>query len=166
MKKVFSGVFVVMALFLVSCGPTVDQAIEHNDAIVADQKEVLNFREEVADLVFDMAEPSEINKKFDEYSSYLATMVDKYEKMPAFDKTDVFRTAMIDFLKSYKGVCDNQFKTFVKLYQTPPSEEAPELEEQIDALAGEIDELENKSLQIFIQQQEVFSNEYGFKLVE
>lgn len=166
MKKIFFAALVLMSFVFVSCGPTVDQAIEHNDAIVADQKAVLNFREEVADLIFNYASNEEINKKHSDYSTFLATTLKKYEDMAAFDKKDVFRLAMIDFLKAYQGICDGQFKKFIELYLSDAETAPADIDAQIDALAAEIDKNENDALQAFIASQEVFSTDYGFKLVE
>lgn len=166
MKQTFILLFVSMAFLFVACGPTQDQAVKHNDAIVADQKALLNVEDELLDLVFDAsADFSEVTAKHQEYNTMIATLLDKYEKMAAFDDQDIFRLAMIDFVKSFKGISENQFKTFIDIISSVTEENQYEVQGQIEALATEIDDLEAKTLEVFLKKQEEFATQYGFTLM-
>lgn len=165
MKRNLFFLLISMAFLFVACGPTQDQAVAHNDAIVADQKALLNLEDELLDLVFDAnADFATVTAKHQEYNNMIATLLDKYEKMPAFDDQDIFRLAMLDFVKSFKGISENQFKTFIDIISSVTEENQDEVQGQIESLATEIDNLEAKTLEVFLKKQEEFASQYGFTL--
>jgi hypothetical protein len=164
MKKIFLLLGIAFAATMISCGPTTEDAIKHNDNIVADQKEMLDLETDLLNDIVDGQEAANIKKTFKKYLGFLEEMEKKYNEMDEFDEKDTFRKAMINLIKEFKSVAENEYDEMIEIYSKEPDALTDADFEKWEDLTEIIDEKEGKANDDFLDAQKEFSKEYNFDL--
>lgn len=166
MKKIFLLLGIVFAATMISCGPTTDDAIKHNDSIVADQKEMLDLESDFVNAIVDGKDESAIKKAYSKYTDFLEEMEKKYSEMDSFDDKDTFRKAMIDLIKEFKDVAENEYDEMVKIYTKDADALTDADFEKWEDLTDAVDNKESKANDKFLDAQKEFAKEYNFELTK
>ncbi|KAF5057228.1 hypothetical protein DSECCO2_359010 [anaerobic digester metagenome] len=164
MKKIFLLLGIAFAATMISCGPTTEDAIKHNDDIVADQKEMLDLESDFVDAIVNGQDEADIKKTFKKYTDFLGEMEKKYDEMDEFDEKDTFRKAMISLVKEFKKVAENEYDEMVKIYTKDPDALTDADYEKWEELTTVVDEKESKANDEFLDAQKEFAKEYNFDL--
>jgi hypothetical protein len=165
MKKLVKFTAIGLLFLFAACGPSKEDAIKHNDSIVADQKEILaledNLIGSIADwnYVFAASDLKVYQDKLNEY-------IKKYEDMKAFDKDDAFRLSMLQLLKGLKEQADGNYLLVLEIMSG--SETMDELDdENYNALLDILDDVDLKSDEAnnqFLDAQKKFAEQYDLQL--
>ncbi|HPS82975.1 MAG TPA: hypothetical protein PLA88_01575 [Bacteroidales bacterium] len=164
MKKIFLLIGIAFAATMISCGPTTEDAIKHNDNIVADQKEMLDLESDFVNAIVDGQDEAAIKKSYKKYTDYLGEMEKKYDEMDEFDEKDTFRKAMIGLVKEFKKVAENEYDEMVKIYTKDADALTDADFEKWEELTNVVDEKESKANDDFLDAQKEFAKEYNFEL--
>jgi hypothetical protein len=164
MKKIFLLFSFVFAATLISCGPTTDDAIKHNDKIVADQKKMLELESNFVNSIIDNAKISIIENNYGKYIDFLKETEQKYADMKSFDDKDTFRKAMIDLVGTFKKVAENEYKEMLDIFKKDIDELSEKDFNRWEELTNIIDEKEGKANNAFLDAQKEFAKEYKFEL--
>jgi len=164
MKKIFLLLGIAFAATMISCGPTTEDAIKHNDDIVADRKEMLDLESDFVDAIVNGQDEADIKKTFKKYTDFLGEMEKKYDEMDEFDEKDTFRKAMISLVKEFKKVAENEYDEMVKIYTKDPDALTDADYEKWEELTTVVDEKESKANDEFLDAQKEFAKEYNFDL--
>lgn len=164
MKKFFLFLGIALTATFIACGPTTDDAIKHNDSIVADQKEMLELESNFVDAIVNGDDEGDIKSSFKEYKDFLSETKKKYDEMEAFDDKDTFRKAMIDLLDVFSKVADKEYEEMVEIYTKDAEELTEEDFERWEELTTIVDEKEAKANDAFLDAQKEFAKEYNFEL--
>jgi hypothetical protein len=165
MKRLLQIAAAGLLFVLVSCGPTQDQAISHNDVLVQDQKEILALEDNLINSIVDW-EYQTAKNDLKIYQEKLSELEKKYNDMKAFDKEDEFRLAMINLIKALKEQADVNYAMVIEFIPLAPTidelEDDPlyEMFEILDIIDAESDTANKK----FLEAQETFAKKYDFTL--
>lgn len=164
MKKIFLLLGIVFAATMIACGPTTEDAINHNDNLVADQKELLDLESDFVNAIVDGQEEAVIKKTYKKYTDFLNETEKKYAEMDEFDEKDTFRKAMINLIKVYKEVAENEYDEMVEIYMKNTDDLTDADFEKWEELTNMVDNKESKANDDFLDAQKEFSKEYNFDL--
>jgi len=106
----------LLAVFFVSCGPTRQGAIDLNDTIIADQKQILEKENKlIAALENTNSDRKTIENSHKDLLNLLNSLQKKYADMEPFDDRDTFRKAMIELISTYKSITTNEYKEMINV---------------------------------------------------
>jgi hypothetical protein len=165
MLRLFKFAAIAIFFVLAACGPTKDDAINHNDELVKDQKEILGLED---NLIGSFAEWNYNLAKSDlkAYQDKLAAMQEKYDNMKAFDKEDNFRLSMIELIKGLKEQADNNYPMLLEFI--PLAESIEDMDDDtyyaMHDLLDVIDDESNAVNDKFLDAQKVFAKKYDIAL--
>ena len=162
MKKIFLILGVTAAFMMTACGPTTEDAIDHNGVIVADQKEMLKIEGDFVNAISEDGKISVVEDAYDDYIDFFEKTIKKYDDMDAFDKNDTFRKAMIDLLNAYEDIAKNEWRALINLL--PINQFTEQDREDWKTLLEIIDEKEGEAIDDFLDAQKKFAGEYEFEL--
>ena len=145
---------------------TIDEAIEWNDDIVMAQTLLLAYEDDLIEAIADDKSVDSIAFAYVNYCSYINAGIEHYKNEPAFDSKDIFRKAVIVLFEEFKEVAVNQYMEVLYIYFKPAEELSDSDYDRWDKVIGEVDDLEGKSNEAFLEAQEKFSTQYGFSLGE
>lgn len=120
--------------FFVSCGPTADQAISYNDAIIDEQIAIIDNITAVFESFKDVDHPDKMDIAYTEAVKQCETGTEVVSKMEGFDGSTAFRDEALSLFKVYKSVLDNELKQMIIIYNLPQEEYTPEKEEEWSTL--------------------------------
>jgi len=151
-------------LFVYAHAQTTDQAIAHNDKIVADQIAIIAAEDAFVSTIVDGKEQKVIDKAFKNYLKILKKFSGQYKKMKAFDSNDTFRKAMIDLIDVFRSAADHEYREMVTIYAMDPLSLTAEVFERWEALTQTVNDKENAANEKFLNAQEEFALQYNFTL--
>jgi hypothetical protein len=164
MKKIFAAFSMVLAaMFLTSCGPSTDQAIAYNDAIIDEQVAIIDK----IDFMYESFKnfvPDEMDKAYSDALAQLETGTANVSKMDAFDGKTDFRDAAIELFKAYKSVFDNEFKEMITIYKLPDDQYTKEQEDKWNLLSDQAIKKMDAGLQKLKDIQAEFARKYKFEV--
>ncbi len=142
----------------------VARAIDWNDLIVYDQKNILAYETEFINTIIDGKSDEEIEGAFKFYKDLLYKTKELYLKKAAFDEKDIFRTALLELLDVFIDVAENEYAEMILIY-TKAAEILTDADfDRWDFLTNEVDDKEGLANDIFLLKQKVFAAEYQFIL--
>lgn len=152
------------ASFVFTQAQTGDQAIAHNDKIVADQLKMIQAEDIFVRTIVDDKEKKVIEKAFKDYSKTLKKLGKKYNKMKAFDSKDTFRKAMKDMIDVFKSVAENEYSEMITIYSMDPGSLTAEVFERWEVLTQTVNDKETAANEEFLKAQKEFAAQYNFTL--
>jgi hypothetical protein len=185
MKKLSILTTLFASMLLVSCGgsnesstsddtksessqkitKTQDEAVAHNNSIIADEQLVYEHEHDLIDMVVDRLPAEEVKKGLETYKQEVASLIEKYNNMTPFDEKDIMRLAILDFLNDVQDIIKNDLTPFVDLYdhdfESLTEEELDLLGSYADACDGNMEIAINK----FMAQQKIFAKDYNITLI-
>ena len=116
MNKTTCIISFLIAVIFVSCGPTRQGAIELNNTIVADQKQILEKENKlIAAFNNTNSDRKTVEAAYKELLNLLNSLQKKYADMKPFDNKDTFRKAMIELINTYKSITVNEYKEMIDI---------------------------------------------------
>jgi|GEM_PF-1083883 len=165
MKKVFATILssLFVSALLVSCGPSTDEAIKYNDALVSQQTKVFEKESALIEAI-----SKNMPEKFDVLLAELSVQVDSsteaVKKMDGFDgKTDLKDAALKVFI-TYRTIVDSSYAEMIKYAKTPDSLYTQEDDDKVIELSKKIDDKLNTAVEEFVERQKNFAAKYKFEL--
>ncbi len=115
MNKTACIISFLIAVTFVSCGPTRQGAIDLNDTIVTDQKQILDKENKLIAAFNAGSDRKAIEAAHKEMLNLLNSLQKKYADMEPFDDKDTFRKAMIELIDTYKSITVNEYSEMIKI---------------------------------------------------
>ncbi len=166
MKKVLYFIGIAAMSALLACGPTSDDAVNLNNRIVKTQQRIHELEDTFAMTLIGVTNIKEIETSHKAYIDSLQKFKKEYEDMSAFDKKDIFRTALLDYINVYTDVAQKEYKDLIKIVAIPVGDRKDSDYTRWEEITKQIDEKEAKANDAFLDAQKAFADDYGFKLVE
>jgi hypothetical protein len=165
MKKLFATVLssLFISSLLVSCGPSTDDAVKYNDALVSEQTKVFEKESALIEAI-----SKNMPEKFDVLLAELSVQVDSsadaVKKMNAFDGKSDLKDAALKVFATYRSVVDSNYRDMIKYAKTPDSLYTQEDDDKVIELSKKIDDKLNKAVEDFVSLQKSFAGKYKFEL--
>jgi len=159
----FTLLFFSIAL-LISCGPTVEEAIKYSDNIIEQNEMIIGKLEELID-TYDKFVPEEMDNAYKTAVAQTTGGIDFAKKLKPFGEDSTFKVGALKLFNSYKSILDVEHKRIIELLKLPESEYG---EEEISEYANLIESANQKAdteLNSLIIIQENFAKKYQFELV-
>lgn len=167
MKKLSILTTLLVSMLLVSCGgtKTQEEAIAHNDAIVADEQMVSQHEYELVDMIIARVPAEEVKKGLETYKQEVASLIEKYTKMEPFDKKDIMRLAVLDYLNDIQDIITKDLTPFVNLYNHDFDSLTDEELDLLDFYAESINEKMENAINKAMTQQKIFAKDYNIEII-
>ncbi|NLL28499.1 MAG: hypothetical protein GX259_06855 [Bacteroidales bacterium] len=157
---------IVLAFFMVSCGPTTDDAIKHNDKIVLDQKEIIDAQNLFLTSMIDAKDSESVSQAFENYLEILTEKEKKYTEIGKFDEKDSFRIAMQTYIDQMISITENEYKNLVEIYNKDIEDVSQSDRDNWEKIAKDATGKESQANDAFLEAQKRFAKEYHFELKE
>lgn len=157
---IISSLFFV---FLAACGPTKEDAIDYNDAIIAEQKAILEKENQLINTIANNQQ-DQIKKVHKELIDQIDNSIKTIKELKGHSQFDNFKKATVDLFETYKSVVKNEYSKVIEIAMLPDEEYTQEADDEIMEVSGQIDSKLEKALNDFGAAQEEFAKELGFQL--
>jgi hypothetical protein len=164
MRKFYALItLLIVSLTMTSCGPTTDEAIDYNDAIIDQQTAIIDKIDQLYDSFKDF-DSTKMDIAYDEGAKQITTGTDAVSKMEAFDGKTDFRDSALVLFKTYKSVFDNEFKQMIAIYKLSDADYTKDQEDMWNQLSdGAIKKMDDGLLRLKKIQGE-FAKKYKFDI--
>jgi len=120
MKKIFLFLTIlVQTMLFTACGPSGEQALTYNDAIVDEQKLIMNKLNNFFEALSKPEDVAGIDNSLAAAQQQVAAGIAIVEKMDGFDGSTTLRDAALELFKTYQTVLNNELKTVAENYKLP-----------------------------------------------
>jgi uncharacterized coiled-coil protein SlyX len=165
MKKTIYMMFGSMLLMsFFACGPTKEDAIKYNDAIITEQRKVVDKENELTGAIKSNA------GNLDEILAGLTKQTEEsiavVTKMEDFDKKSDFKDAALKLFNVYKDVAAVEYKAWLANLKTPIDQVNDQVLAEETELVKKINEKIDKALGDFTKAQEDFAAKYKFEIAK
>lgn len=162
MKKILMIVVPFFAIAMMSsCGPTADDAVTYNNAIVQELDRVMMADSVIASMEQDKAVMDATEKNL---IAQLNSAIETIKKNGGFDKGTELMDAAMNYLTSYKSVAETIYKEMIEINSKP----LEKLTEDDDARYKELQDMCNTKMEKVSDQfdsiQKVFAEKYKFEI--
>jgi len=167
MKRKIVYTFALLAvIFLSQCGPTMQDAIDYNDKMIAEESLVID---RINDLDNAMAswDPAEIQPALDAAKAQVEKSIKALEEMGGFDGDSKFVDACQELFKVFKSQLSDEYKQqldIIKIYNDTPDNYTTVEEDKYNELNGVLDDEYYPVFDKFSAAQEEFADKWGFIL--
>jgi len=156
------GSLVLMSFF--ACGPTKEDAIKYNDAIITEQRKVVDKENELTGAIKNNA------PNLDQILEGLLKQVEEstaaVTKMEDFDKKSDFKDAALKLFAVYKDVATIEYKAWLANLKTPIEKVDDKVLAEETELVKKINEKIDKALGEFTKAQDDFAAKYKFEIAK
>ncbi len=163
MKNILFSLFIFSALIIHA--QKKDDAIKWNNQIIDYQVLVFKYDDALLTAITDNKDVDSVSYAYFDYLTFLNLAIKVYEYEEPFDRKDIFRKAILDFLYDFKEVLVEQYAEIVYMYFNFDTSSETEVY-RWDTLAEEIDSLQLKANNKFLEAQKKFAKQYDFILRE
>jgi hypothetical protein len=153
------------AALLVSCGPTVKDAIKYSDNIETQNELVIGKLEELIDS-YDEYIPEEMDNAYAAANTQVNESLDYINKMQPFGEDSTFKAGAQQLFKTYKSILDVEHKKIISLLKLPADKYGDEEIAEYAKLIETANQKADSELNRLIQVQESFAKKYKFDLVK
>jgi hypothetical protein len=159
----FTLILLTIVTILISCGPTVEDAIKYNDTIIGRNDEITTKFGKLIDS-YDKFVPSEMDKAYKDALTTTNDAIDFANKLKPFDEDSSFKNGAIQLFQTYKDVLETEHKRIIELLKLPESdygkEEVTEFEKLIEAAYKKV----NLQREELVSIQEQFAKAHQFEI--
>lgn len=164
-KNLFYSLLLLAVVFITSCGPTVDDAIEYNDYIIAEETAIID-KINTLDNEFRTYDPLLIEPALDSALIQVKHSIEVLEGVKDFDGTTEFRDQTLEFFKMFKSQLENEYTEMLKIYKLPEDQYTTVEENRYNDLIKKIDDEYQAQFEKFSNTQKAFAEKYKFTLTE
>lgn len=165
MRNFTNTLLFLLSVFLISCGPTKEQAIDYNDKIIAQDDSISAKIEKLVE-TYDKFVPAEMDKAYSNAMAETQKGIDFANKLKPFDNDSSFKNGALELFNAYKSVLEVQHKRIIELLKLPESEygdaQVAEFEKLIESANKQMDVEIDKLIAV----QENFANTHQFEISE
>jgi predicted secreted protein len=155
MNKVIASVFALFIAFTFqSCGPTPEDAIKYNDAIIDQVNLVINSDKLSDALGKEAADMKAFNEGF---IKQINDAIDAVKKNGGFDGKTDFMDMAVKYLTIYKGVAENEYKGIIEINSKNPED----ITDEDDAKNSKLSEDADKKLQAASDEFDTFQKDFA-----
>ncbi len=165
MRK-FLNLFVITSfLFLYSCSPSSKQASKYNNALILQQRHVI---EKMDDFIGSLStyNKQEMNKAYQDLQTTIDKAIDTVKQMKGFDGSTEYRDTTLALLQVYKNVTENEFRTVVNLLSKNESEYTNNDAKVVSQTMLQARNKISQANENFKKYQQEFAKKYNLSLVE
>jgi len=164
-KKMFYSLLLIALVFITSCGTTIDDAIQYNYNIIAEETSIIE-KINTLDNEFRTYDPLLIEPALDSALIQVKHSIGILEGIKEFDGTTEFKDQTLEFFKMFKSQLENEYTEMLKIYKLPESQYTEVEENRYNELILKIDVEYQAQFEKFSNTQKAFANKYGFTLTE
>lgn len=161
MKQLFI-IAVIFTLF-VSCGPSKDDAVKYNDAIVEQEMLIINKEDSLIEAI-SRNQSDKAERLYKDFVSQINSSTEKINKTDAFDHEKAFREAALELFKSYKSAAENEYADMMKITRIPDEVYTKEDDDKLIDLSKTVFDKLNIELGKFSKAQKNFADKYKLEL--
>ncbi len=162
-KKVFYPFTLLIVLLFSQCGPTIQEAVDYNDKLVAEE---YTITEKINDLdeAFTTYEPANIEPALDAAKNQVDKSIKILEELGGFDGDKIFVDSYSELFKVFKSLLNNEYAEQLEIYKLSEDEYTEEKRIRYNELNKLINDKYNDASEKTSAAQEVFSEKWGFEL--
>lgn len=137
--------------------------VAYNDSLVVQQMKVAEASDRLLE-VLDTYVKEDMETVYGRFTQAINNALEKTEAMAAYGDDDSFRQATLNYLNTFKGLAENQYREALQLLSKGDSIYTPIDEKRIELLYKEIDAKGTKVTQACKEAQEAFARKYKLQL--
>ena len=163
MKKIILSISALVALTLVSCGPSAKDALAYNDKVMT----IVNNATLAQNSFLDQIDGHNIDSlkiAYKLYSDKSKECFGEITKVPAFADKKEFLDAATSFVKTLGDIADNQGKQMVEIMSKDSASVTEDDTRKVQELAAKFDEENDKVTKIILDAQQAFSKQWKFEI--
>ncbi len=163
MKKLIIALsLLVFAAVFSACGPTPEQGVAYNDAIVDEQELVMDKINAVYEAMKNYENVSGMDQALTAAQQQAKAGLENVQKMDDFDGNTDFRDAGVKLFEIYKSVTMNELPQIVEIYKLPQEQYTQEKADEVDKLIEQSTKKMDEGMAAFQQVQDAFGAKYKF----
>ncbi|MCX7697111.1 MAG: hypothetical protein N2Z72_05385 [Bacteroidales bacterium] len=162
MKKFFLLLSCLICIY--NCSRTREDAVKFNNAVVADQRLIIESINKLVD-VFQDTNYQQIEKRYVEHVRLLEEMKAKYINMQPFDDEDILRKAFMDFIDTNYRCAKNEYARLIDILKMTTEKTYWDNKKKWDSIAHLVQEKEQRINEKFLEAQKKFAEKYDITLV-
>jgi len=155
----------ILTILFAACGPSVEEAIKYNDAIVNQGLKVIN-KIDTLNINFATYDPAKIVPALDAAKKQAEISLGKISKMEDFQGNPKFRDAAIVYLTIVNNALNKEFNEMSDIYQIPDTLFTESNEKRWNELSNSIDKTLTDSYYEYIAAQKEFALKYNMPLID
>jgi hypothetical protein len=162
MKKILLFFVPTVLIFILSCKPSVKEALAYNDTIVYYHEEI---HKKIAFLndTYNNYVPQEMDKAYSEAKKVTEQGINFVDSLEAFHDDDSYRKASLELFKTYKLVLDVEHVRIMELLKLPEKKFQQAEIEELDRLK----EISRKKIESKIEEvakiQDAFAKKFNYE---
>jgi hypothetical protein len=155
----------VMLIFMVSCRPSVKEAIAYNESIVAYH---VNIDKKLAFLAdtYDNYVSKEMDTAYVIALSAVREGIDSVSNMEAFHGDESYKKAALDLFATYKSVIETEHAQIIKLLKLPAEQYQQKEINEFDRLKESADKKIREKIDEVAKIQAEFAKNFNFQIDE
>ncbi len=165
MKKTATIILLaIIAMVIVSCGPSKDQAINYNDKIIKEQVEMIRKIDLVFGALKNYKDHYEMDFTYAEAMKQIETGTDVVSKMDKFDGETGLKDVALKLFATYKSVMQNEIKKMIDISKLTDDMYTPEIEAEFNRLSDITIKKMDDGLNELNAVQATFADKYKFEI--
>jgi hypothetical protein len=162
-RKIYYLLSFSVLLLITSCGPTVQDAIDYNDKIIAIETSVIEKINKL-ESEFTSYDPIKIEPAWNDAKAQLETSITELEKVEAFDGKTEFKDQTMELFKTFQKQVGTEYLEMLNIYKLPADKYTEIEENRYNELLKKIDNEYQAAFNKFTDVQNKFAAKYGFEL--
>jgi len=162
MKNLFY--FFIVVVFVVGCSRTREDAVKFNNAVVADQKQIIEAINKLI-TTFEDTNVTKIEAQYQEHIKLLEEMRSKYANMKPFDEEDDLRKAFIEFIDANLLCAKQEYAQLIEILKKYDEKTYWSYKNKWDSIAHVVLDKEQRTNDKFLEAQKKFAEKYEITLV-
>lgn len=166
MKKFFltGSSLLLLLVILGGCGPTQEDFIAYNDAIVEEHEKVnkafLDFYN-----ALDGENTADMEQSYADMVKQIHESLTAVKNMGPIAEETEFRDAGIALFEYYKSIAENEYRELLNIYITPAEELTMEDQERLSEIKKQVEQGETELFDRFINAQEQYAERHDLQLI-
>ncbi len=165
MKNFITLLSALVLIFIVSCKPSVKEAIVYNESIVLQHEQIIKKIAYLSD-TYDNYEPTEMDSAYAVALKTAQDAIDFTNKLEPFHKDDTYKNAALGLFDAYKSVIEVEHAKIIQLLKLPPEQYQQKQIDEFDQLKDSADKKIQDKINQVASVQEEFARKFNFKIDE
>lgn len=164
MKNILIVLSLFLPLFLLSCGPSKEQAMTYNDALVDEQKLSMDKINAFFEALSKRQDSASINNTLEGARRQVSDGLVNIGKMEGFDGNTMLRDSTMGLLRVYESVLNHELAIVARNYKLPDSLYNDSIKTATDALYDQALQKMDQRLTTLEAVQKAFAEEEGIEI--
>jgi hypothetical protein len=160
MRKLKFALFSVACIFLFSCKPSPEKAIDYSNVIIGEQTKIQTLEN---DLVSESSEgdAEKMEPALNKFKAQVNESIETVKKMDKFDGKEDFKNATLNFFAVYRSVGENEYTQILEIFRKEYTEAD---HDKVIALNDQLNKKEKDALAELKKVHEKFAKDYNFQI--